>query len=245
MEIKATNLIYMQSRNLIDTAVIVKIEKIEDKIVIILDKTIFYPQGGGQPCDIGIIKSNKTIFEITDVRFEDGLVKHFGMILTDNSLVVGDVVTCEVNQERRQLNSRLHSAGHIIEMAQKQLNMNLTPSKRYHFPDSPYVEYIYESTDINLDSMLSNLVKVCKEIISENLEVTYIMTDSDNLKKYTHYIPSNLPVNKPIRVVMFGQNFGLPCGGTHVENISQIVSMNIKKITHKKNLLKISYDVIR
>ena len=74
----------------------------DDKTIIFLDKTIFYPQGGGQPFDKGIIENNRGIFLVEEVRFVDGLVRHCGRF-KEGTFFKGDLVTCIVDKERREL----------------------------------------------------------------------------------------------------------------------------------------------
>ncbi len=101
-----------------------------------MDGTIFYPQGGGQPYDQGVIESAKGKFLVEEVRFVDGIVKHIGMF-ERGSFEKGDEVTCHVDKARRDLHSRLHSAGHIVDMGMTELGLGWIPGKGYHFPDGP------------------------------------------------------------------------------------------------------------
>ena len=115
----------------------------ENKFSIILNQTVFYPQGGGQPYDNGIIKNENAIFNVNEVRFIEGQVHHIGTY-SKETFKIGDTVDCLVEKERRQLNTRLHSAGHLIDMGLKELGRSWKPGKGYHFPNGPYVEYLTE-----------------------------------------------------------------------------------------------------
>ncbi|MFY9463074.1 MAG: alanine--tRNA ligase-related protein [Candidatus Sungiibacteriota bacterium] len=86
------------------------------KVVVMLDATIFYPQGGGQPYDTGAIESGVGRFIVQDTRFTDGIVKHIGHFET-GMFAVGEQVELSVDADRRALHSRLHSAGHVVDMA--------------------------------------------------------------------------------------------------------------------------------
>ena len=57
-------------------------------------------------------------------------------------------------------------------------------------------------------------------------------------------VPDYIPTDKPCRVVMYG-DFGVPCGGTHVANLSELVSMTIRKIKSEKGNIRVAYDVKR
>ncbi|KAK9139367.1 hypothetical protein Scep_009048 [Stephania cephalantha] len=115
---------------------------------LILDSTIFYPQGGGQPSDSGFIsrsESDRIKFVVEDVRLKDGVVFHYGHYEENSSeeeLEGGQEVCLFVDEQRRRLNSRLHTAGHLLDSCMRNVGLgHLEPGKGYHFPDGPYVEY--------------------------------------------------------------------------------------------------------
>ena len=103
-------------------AKILEILEENGRAVIILDQTIFYPQGGGQPYDKGLIEGPSGKFLVEEVRFVDGVVKHMGTL--EGTLKPGDEVKCSVDEARRTLHSRLHSGGHVLDMAVNALGLN-------------------------------------------------------------------------------------------------------------------------
>lgn len=83
---------------------------------IVFDRTIFHPQGGGQPADTGEIstKDGEDIkITISDVKMRDEIVYHYGNF-QGVPLNIGDEVTLKIDSEKRRLHARLHSAGHLI-----------------------------------------------------------------------------------------------------------------------------------
>ncbi len=139
---KPTSLTYLEDMSLLALeAEVLAVEEEEGKTVVVLDQTIFYPQGGGQPFDQGFIRSASAVFKVEEVRFVDGIVKHVGMFEQGN-FSAGETVQCEVDAERRLLHARLHSAGHVVDLALLEFpNIHWKPGKGYHFPQGPYVEY--------------------------------------------------------------------------------------------------------
>ncbi|PNY11438.1 alanyl-tRNA editing protein AlaX-L-like [Trifolium pratense] len=120
--------------------------------VLILDRTIFYPQGGGQPADTGFIHITIDDFNIKfvvhDVRSKDGIVLHYGVFeglegdFEDILQKGGKEVSLFVDEHRRTINSRLHSAGHLLDICLPKIGLgHLEPGKAYHFSDGPWVEY--------------------------------------------------------------------------------------------------------
>ena len=107
---------------------------------VITDRTIFHPQGGGQPWDTGLLCGPNGVFVVNEVRKDGEQVVHIGSF-KEGAFSAGDLVSMEVNEVSRVLHARLHSAGHLLDCAVKSLHLPLIPGKGYHFPNSPFVEY--------------------------------------------------------------------------------------------------------
>ena len=87
---------------------------------------MFYPQGGGQPYDTGTISSGDIKFVVEEVRYAEGEVLHIGRF-EHVRFMEGEQVRCTVDAERRLLNTRLHSAGHVLDMAVNELGYDWKP----------------------------------------------------------------------------------------------------------------------
>lgn len=236
-----TKLLYMEDMQaLICSAIVQEIKEVHGKHILILDQTVFYPQGGGQPYDTGVISNHSSSLRVEEVRFIEGKVHHIG-ILENGEFQSGAAIECRVDKDRRILHTRLHSAGHIVDMGLKQLVITWTPGKGYHFPDGPYVEY-YGNLDAPSEQLKTDLENACNEIIMSDLQTTTRFVEKCNMSKVCEHVPDYLPENKPARVVMYG-DFGIPCGGTHVRNLGEIGSISIRKIKQKKGLIKVSYQI--
>lgn len=114
-----------------------------EDFIITVDKTVFHPQGGGQPSDTGTISNDSFEFTVVMVRKNNEIVEHYGNFTRGNeeSVQTGTSVNLSIHLENRKLYARLHSAGHLLDAAVKSLGLELIPGKGYHFPNSPYVEY--------------------------------------------------------------------------------------------------------
>jgi len=121
---------------------------------IILDRTIFHPQGGGQPYDKGIIlyENKKAFIDRIICSRETNIVKHVGfvnleaddfdsIVSTDSFFPSGSHVLAQVDVDRRNILSECHTAGHVVDAAMARCHEILPPLKGYHFLDGPYVEY--------------------------------------------------------------------------------------------------------
>jgi Ser-tRNA(Ala) deacylase AlaX len=135
---------------------------------LIFSRTIFHPQGGGQPSDVGYISTihdsddenqeiatTKCVFQVNHVQYNPMTenIEHVGSILTGNYEIFQSFLQknlkLEINSEKRRISRRLHSFGHLIDAAIQRIGYwnQLTVGKGYHFPDGPYVEYQIISDD--------------------------------------------------------------------------------------------------
>lgn len=216
----------------------VEIRENEKGKAVILDETIFYPQSGGQPADKGEIISGDNVFAVEDVRLDEtGMVWHFGEFKRGN-FANGDKVALKIDKDRRILNARLHSAGHLLDCAVLRMGMkNFNPVKGFHFPDGPYVEY--EGVIENPAEAMAILQRNIDELISQDLKVeSKNMSSEEAQEKGIHS-----PAGKSARVVSFA---GFPicgCGGTHIGSAAEIGKLTVRKIKSGQGKTKISYFI--
>jgi len=216
---------------------------VDGKEIIVLDRTIFYPQGGGQPYDQGVIEGPAGSFAVEEVRFIDGVVKHIGHT-SRGALHAGETVTCIVDRARRELHSRIHSAGHVVDMAVHALKLPWVPGKGYHFPEGPYVEYAGSLDGMDREKLRADLERSCHTCVTEDRATTLRFMEKERMKDVCHFVPDYIPEGKPARVVLYG-DFGVPCGGTHVRHLGEVRHMTIRKIKPEGPRIRVSYDVER
>jgi len=235
-----TNLVYLEDTyNFELKAKFVTSGSDEKGSFIVLDSTIFYPQGGGQPSDIGVITSNIEKFEIHFVAFVEGIVKHY----TNNNisnLVHGEEVNLSVDIETRKRNAKIHTAGHLLgSIVEKEIE-GLIAVKGYHFPDGSYVEF--NSSINSSDELKDRLNFLLKEKLSKAEDIETKIVSFDELVSICKHVPEYIPKDKPLRVVFIHGFEPVPCGGTHLKSLSEIKNIEIRKISSKKGQAKISYS---
>ena len=214
-------------------------QEIKDGVVI-LPATVFYAQGGGQPFDKGLIIAESGTFRVDKVQNVDGTVYHHGEFV-EGIFGVGDKVHCEVDVDRRRVNTLLHSGGHLLDLAVKKLGYGWIPSKGYHYPNGSYVEYAgtLEGDPENFACEINSTTKV---LILENLPVRVEYMNRSQMETQLLFVPEYLPTNRPSRVVFMGET-GIPCGGTHVKSLGEISAFNSEKIRIKGGNIRVSYSV--
>ncbi len=193
----------------------------DDLVCVVLQDTIFHPQGGGQPSDLGTLESQTGLMEVQQVKKrEDGCIEHRGIIIS-GSFAIGDTITCQLDRAARQFHSRLHSAGHLLDVALDKLGHHWEAGKSYHFVDGPYVEY--QTPELPEANLAARLETVAAELIQAN-------------------IPTKIELQGTRRIVTLA-NKPIPCGGTHVQTTSEIGTCKVRSIKSKHGILRVSYEL--
>lgn len=148
-----TQLLYFDADVLSEQASVLACTPGQDGHAVTLDRTLFHPQGGGQPSDVGHIGAA----QVRKVLARDGAVVHW----VDRPVALGPV-SLEVDAQTRQLHARLHSAGHLIGHAVAGLGLSAT--RAHHWPG--------ESRVLVADAKplaLAHLQSLVDDLIHQNL----------------------------------------------------------------------------
>jgi Ser-tRNA(Ala) deacylase AlaX len=136
------------------------------------------------------------------------------------------------------LNARNHSAGHLLDCAVEQQKIEgLKPTKGFHFPEGPYVEY--DGTIENPAELIPVLQDAIDKLIEQDLQVEKKDLSPEEAKEQGVWAPPG----KSARVVNFAGFSSCGCGGTHVRSASEIGKITIRKIKSKKGKTKIAYAI--
>lgn len=240
-----TKLLYMADFDIETCRAVVEsiIHDGDGRIDIRLDQTCFYPRGGGQDWDTGTITNSSAVFRVEEARLdENGAVHHVG-VFENKELTVGEIVDCIVDHDRRTVNTRLHSAGHIIDMAIDRLGLDWVATKGQHYPHLSAVEYSGTWDAVSADELREKIERTANELITKGTDNSLVFMPVAEMQKVVRHVPTNIPTNKPARVVMYGDAFGIPCGGTHVKNVGEVGRLHVPKLKEKKGVIRVNYSV--
>jgi Ser-tRNA(Ala) deacylase AlaX len=161
-----------------------------------------------------------------------------------------------VDGEKRKLYARIHSAGHLLDIAVSKAGLTWVPGKGYHFADAPYVEYVGSLDGLNLENIRKCIQEECDRLIkgteggdARKVYTIYIIIQVVNLTPLEYEqklgtIPEYLKTVEEIRYVeLCEDDKGCPCGGTHVEHVSEISTLNVTKIVKKGKNVRVCYNV--
>ncbi|MBP7859617.1 phenylalanine--tRNA ligase subunit alpha [Patescibacteria group bacterium] len=236
-----TELLYLTESYLKTTeAKVLDVIELKEETAIILDKTVFYPLGGGQPSDQGFIKWESGQAEIYNCLYKDGVVFHY----TKSKILptIGNSVTLEINWDRRYKNMCSHSGGHIVDFAMHLIGLTpkpLLPYKGDH-GKKPYILY-RGSVDINFRTLLQNKIN---EIVEKNLEFKTQFKSREEIEKTSIYVQSGLPSNKPLRVLILEGIGEVPDGGTQVAHTGDFEKVTVEDIVEENGDTIVYYSFV-
>lgn len=233
---------YEDTYKVTDIAVIESVRCDDRGSFILLDHTIFYPQGGGQPSDQGQLRLGDINIFVLSAKMIDGEIHHYTD--KDYSHIIGQQVNCYLDQEKRLLHSKLHTSGHLISNVLESLYPFYKAIKGHHFPGECYVEFIAKNSDpINID--LELLKREIAAMITQSQQVQSIFVTQEQFSKICSDTSYSIPMNKiqSIRLVKIGNFSYQACGGTHIRATSELQGLEIIKIKAKGISLKVYYSI--
>ena len=134
-----------------------------------LDKTILHPQGGGQPSDEGYLMQDAVKFNIEALSAKNDVIYHIGKFEPEGATFAeGSEVECHVDEAKRRLYARVHSAGHLLDICMSKAGRtDLKPSKGFHFASGAYVEYIGNVEADKREALVATLNEKALEILTQ------------------------------------------------------------------------------
>jgi len=206
-----------------------------------LDKTIFYPTGGGQPSDIGIIKWDDKESIVTEVIKKGDDIKH---IIKGEKPDIGTDIFGKIDWERRYSHMKMHTAQHILSGIVFDKYNAKTVGNQIHADYSRVDFYPTNFEDEDLEFIKNKF----NEIIKQKLDVKIYEEDKESLEKRVDTQRAHLDLLpkfiKKLRIVEI-EGFDIcPCAGTHVKNIAEIPKISkIKKEAKGKDKTRIIYSL--
>jgi len=202
--------------------VIAQSAKCGDEVEVILDRTPFYAEGGGQLADAGIIKlANGAIVEIDDVQAPvNGLSVHRGRVLS-GEVAVGQGALATIDQERRDAISRAHTATHMVHKAFREvLGETATQAGSENSPGR--FRFDFPATGAVSDAALDEVESRVNTLLLDNLEVTAASMSQAEAKAIGAMALFGEKYGDTVRVVSVGDWARELCGGTHVSRSGQL-----------------------
>ena len=193
-----------------------------DDVEIILDRTPFYAEGGGQLADGGrITLSDGSVVEIDDVQTPvPGVSIHRGRVLS-GAIEVGQMGVAAIDQERRNAISRAHTATHMVHKAFREiLGETATQAGSENSPGR--FRFDFPATGALSDGVLDDVEARVNALLLDDLAVTAEVMSQDEAKKLGAMALFGEKYGDRVRVVSVGDWARELCGGTHVHRSGQL-----------------------
>jgi alanyl-tRNA synthetase len=187
---------------------------------IVLSHTPFYPEGGGQVGDAGVLKTAQGQFKVIDTQKQNNAIIHSGEVL-QGAFNVGETVTAEVDPLKRMNTARNHSATHLLHAA---LRTILGPhvEQRGSLVNAHSLRFDFAHTKPMTADEKQKVEHWVNQAIALDVNVDTVVTDPDSAKKLGAIALFGEKYGDKVRVLKMGDHSAELCGGTHVAHTGDI-----------------------
>jgi Ser-tRNA(Ala) deacylase AlaX len=207
---------------------------------LLLDQTVFYPMGGGQPTDQGVLTFSSWKGDVYMVMAKDGEIWHYTNAGTDP--VIGAIVHGVINWDRRYKNMRVHSAGHVVDFAMYLLGYSpkqLMPYKGDH-GKKPFIVY----QGVVDEDIKQKLEDKSNELVQKDLKFSWLFQPYEALQKEAIYLQPGLPTDKPLRTLRLETVGAVADGGTQVHSTKEVGKITIQSVEAVNGETWVKYAVM-
>ena len=213
---------------------------VKDGKYVVLNRSVFYPKGGGQPNDIGTLQRGKEVFNVTYVGKFSGEISHE---VEQIGLQAGDKVHCSLNWERRYKLMRSHTAAHTLAALLNQGTGALITGNQ--------LEIDHIRFDFSLEKfereVLEQYLSKANQLFEQDIPVKWYELPREEVLKIPGIVkmagafPPDLPVLRIVEIVGLDKQAD---GGTHVRSLREVGQVELVKTENKgKNNRRIYFKL--
>lgn len=197
-----------------------------DEVSVFLDDTPFYAESGGQIGDHGILYAETGKVEITDcIKVVGGKIAHLGTV-ADGSISLGDIVTAEIDYDRRLATARNHSATHLLQKALRTILGNHVEQAGSYVSDER-LRFDFTHFAAMTEQEIQKAEQIVNEKIFENLPIAISQENIEVARQMGAMALFGEKYGDIVRVVNMGNYSVELCGGAHLETTAQVGSFKI------------------
>ncbi|WP_458190086.1 alanine--tRNA ligase [Haladaptatus sp. NG-WS-4] len=223
-DLPKTERLYYEDQHRTDfEAVVLDVFDREEGYDVVVDQTMFYPEGGGQPGDHGSLSTDEKTVQVTDTRIQNGVILHH----TDEEVDKGAIVRGQINAQRRRRLMRHHTATHIVVHAARQvLGDHIRQAGAQKGTDSSRIDVRhYERIDRETAKQIELLAN---EIVMENTTIQQEWPNRHEAEEEFGFdlYQGGIPAGTNIRLIHVAEDVQA-CGGTHVSRTGDVGCIKI------------------
>ena len=199
-------------------------------VAVVLDKTSFYAESGGQVGDTGYLTSSDAKIEILDCKKSGEHSLHIGRVLS-GTINAGDQISAQVDKNLRQAIALNHSATHLAHEALRQV-LGDQVSQKGSLVDSEKLRFDFSHNQAVTADQIRQVEQMVNREIMRNTEVSTQLMSMDQAKQQGAMALFGEKYGDEVRVLSMGGDFSVElCGGTHVERTGDIGLIKITSET--------------
>jgi alanyl-tRNA synthetase len=192
---------------------------------VVLDRSPFYGESGGQVGDTGTLSTSKGVFEVSDTQRSGELIVHYGK-LTSGELKEGDTVTAKVDETRRNAIRRAHSATHILHHAlQKVVGSHAQQQGSKVEPDS--LRFDFSNQEPLTEEQLKSVETISNERVKEGAPIDWKLVSLTTAREAGAMMLFGEKYPDPVRMVSMGGFSKELCGGIHLSKTDDVGAIEI------------------
>ena len=194
----------------------------DSEVVVVLDKTPFYGESGGQAGDTGVIKTDNATLEVTATgKTPDGVVLHIARFISGDSIALGDKVHAQIDVEKREATRRNHTAAHLLQAAlRKHLGSHVEQAGQ--LVNSEEMRFDFTHFSALSGDELKAIEREVNEVILKGIPVETREMPIEEAKKLGAMALIGEKYGDVVRVVSAGDFSVELCGGTHADNTAKL-----------------------
>ena len=194
----------------------------DSEVVIVLNKTPFYGESGGQAGDTGVIKTDNATLEVTATgKTPDGVVLHIARFISGDSIALGDKVHAQIDVEKREATRRNHTAAHLLQAAlRKHLGSHVEQAGQ--LVNSEEMRFDFTHFSALSGDELNAIEREVNEVILKGIPVETREMPIEEAKKLGAMALFGEKYGDVVRVVSAGDFSVELCGGTHADNTAKL-----------------------
>lgn len=191
----------------------------EGDFTLILDKTVFYGEGGGQVGDTGVITTPTATMNVIDTKKSGGVYLHI-CELSDGNISAGESVTLSIDSARRAAIMRNHSSAHLLQAALRKI-LGTHVEQAGSYVDEHRLRFDFRHFTAVTPEELSRIEMLVNSYILSGTEITAVETDIDSARQMGAMALFGEKYGNIVRVIKMGDCSTELCGGTHLDNTAK------------------------